>query len=505
MPTAATRRSVERSIEIKPDDRELLLGTFDVPPSRDAEQGRFRDHHRVRRDPAAGGPEFVFRRIRSRPLRGMAREAADVAFSPDGKLLATAHAYNADPGDVKLWDMATGAKVATLPIADRGVVSVAFSPDGTILAGRAYALADPRSSWEIILWDVASRRELRRFGGKAGRISALAFAPDGRTVATIGADRAVRLWDVANGREDRRIDGAGSGWAMGFSPDGQSLVMTGAGRRLILWDVPGKRLRAVLEPEAERFAVYSIAFAPDGRTLAAAGSTVDAKGAEQQGQVRLYDLAREPIGRRAVLTFDRGWLFGRPGRLDVQRRRVHARRPSGRGGRDAADHPLGRGDRDRAGRLRAGHFRRIRPPRRLARRPMAGGYLAVRGRRLHPRHHPAGAMRAPRHDPAQSDPPGWQAPPCEAPTGWSRPSSTVLTVGFRTDGAGTPKSRGNLTRIGGCVVGAAETPALDEFAPAKPVAVPLRMMFRADPFRPRPGRRRARDGWGPPVASSGPE
>ena len=302
-------RSVERSIEIKPDDRELLLGTFDVPPSRDAEQGRFRDHHRVRRDPAAGGPDFVFRRIRYRPIRGMAREAADVAFSPDGRLLATAHAYNADPGDVKLWDMTTGAKVATLPVADRGIVSVVFSPDGKILAGRAYALADPQSSWEIILWDVASRRELRRFGGKAGRISAPAFAPDGRTVATIGADRAVRLWDVANGREDRRIDGAGSGWAMGFSPDGQSLVMTGAGRRLILWDVPGKRLRAVLEPEAERFAVYSIAFAPDGRTLAAAGSTVDAKGAEQQGQVRLYDLAREPIGRRAVLTFDRGWLF----------------------------------------------------------------------------------------------------------------------------------------------------------------------------------------------------
>src|SRR5262249_46999345 len=143
-------RSVERSIEIKPDDRELLLGTFDVPPSRDAEQGRFRDHHRVRRDPAAGGPEFGFRRIRYRPLGGMPREPQPVASPPAGKLRATAHASNADPGDVKLWDMATGAKVAPLPTADRGVVSVAFSPDGTILAGRAYALADPRSSWEII-------------------------------------------------------------------------------------------------------------------------------------------------------------------------------------------------------------------------------------------------------------------------------------------------------------------------------------------------------------------
>jgi WD40 repeat protein len=301
--------SVERSIEIKPDDRELLLGTFDVPPSRNAEQGRFPDHHRVRKDPAADGPEFVFRRIRYRPLRGMARGVCDVAFSPDGKLLATAQANNAEPGDVRLWDLTTGAKVATLTAADRVVVSLAFSPDGTILAGRAYALADPRSSWEIILWDVASRRELRRFGGRAGRISAPAFAPDGRTLATSGADRAVRLWDVATGREDRRINVPGSGWALGFSPDGRNLVMTGAGRGLILWDVRANQLRATLEAEAERFAVYSVAFAPDGRTLAAAGSTVDAKGVEQQGQVRLYDLAREPIARRAVLTFDRGWLF----------------------------------------------------------------------------------------------------------------------------------------------------------------------------------------------------
>jgi WD40 repeat protein len=188
-------------------------------------------------------------------------------------------------------------------------VSVVFSPDGKTLAGRAYALADPRSSWEIILWDVASRRELRRLGGKAGRISAPAFAPDGRTLATSGADRVVRLWDVATGREDRRINVPGSGWALGFSPDGRNLVMTGAGRGLILWDVRANQLRATLEAEAERFAVHSVAFAPDGRTLAAAGSTIDAQGVAQQGQARLYDLAREPAARRAVLTFDRGWLF----------------------------------------------------------------------------------------------------------------------------------------------------------------------------------------------------
>ena len=82
-------------------------------------------------------------------------------------------------------------------------------------------------------------------------------------------------------------------------------------RTLTLWDVAANRLRAA--PEPEKFRVRSIALSPDGRTLAAGGMTFDEKGVEQQGQVRLYDLAREPFARRAVLTFDRDVLgVGRP-------------------------------------------------------------------------------------------------------------------------------------------------------------------------------------------------
>ena len=101
-------KSVDRPVEIKPDDRELILGTFDVAPSPDAERGLFLDNHRVRLNNEVDGKSFVLRRIRSLPLGGMASNADDVAYSPDGKTLATAHAYNADPGEVKLWDAATG-------------------------------------------------------------------------------------------------------------------------------------------------------------------------------------------------------------------------------------------------------------------------------------------------------------------------------------------------------------------------------------------------------------
>ena len=146
MPYGSDVRGEDRPVEIKPDDRELFLGTIDLAPSEDAVQGRFPDHHRVRLNRDANGKdeEFVLRRVIGRGLRGKTLGVHDVAFSPDGKLLATAHSYQADPGEVKLWDASTGAHVATLPVADKGFLALAFSPDGTFLAGRAYPPDDPR-------------------------------------------------------------------------------------------------------------------------------------------------------------------------------------------------------------------------------------------------------------------------------------------------------------------------------------------------------------------------
>ena len=293
---------VERPIEVKPDDRELILGTLDLPPSRDAEKGRFPNHHRVRQIRAAGDDQIVFRRIRSLPLRGLARGAGDVTFSPDGKLLATAHSYNVDPGEVMLWDTTTGERVANLRLTDRGVVSIVFSPDGKSLAVRDYVRDDRRALSEVVLWDVATRRELRRFGGHGGWIYTLAFSPDGKILATSSSNQAVQFWDVVSGREIRRIDGAAPGGVLAFSPNGQMLVMAGAGRTLTLWDLVANRLHAA--PEPEKFRVGSIALSPEGRTLAAGGMTFDEKGVDQHGQVRLYDLARQPVAPRAVLTFD---------------------------------------------------------------------------------------------------------------------------------------------------------------------------------------------------------
>ncbi len=315
--------SVRRVVEVQPGHRVLSLGVLEVSPSDEIKRGNFRGFWRsIRRDQQAdregrraGEGRIVYRRPRGGVLlKGDSSHAWDVAYSPDGKLLATAHSRHEDPGEVKLWDTATGAMVAMWTARGRGVLSVAFSPDGRLLAGRVAARNEPQSWPRVVLWDVASRRELHTLlGGPYGGIQAMAFSPDGKVLATVGGDRIVRFSDPWTGREAGRVDGIASDSELAFSPDGRSLVMNDASDAFTLWDIPGKRLRATLEPGADLFRVRSVAFAPDGRTLVAAGQVNYVRKDGHQSRVRFYDLTRDPPARRAELTLE----HGAPARLSL--------------------------------------------------------------------------------------------------------------------------------------------------------------------------------------------
>jgi Tol biopolymer transport system component len=187
-----------------------------------------------------------------------------LAFSPDGTTLATGSLDRT----VKLWDIPAGRERSVLGDDSGAILSLAFSPDGRMLASAA---ADPAAS--VAVWDVNTGRLRMILRGHAARVQAIAFSPDGRTLASAGGDGMVKLWDIAGGRERAALKGhKGSILTLAFAPDGKTLA-SGSGaddRSIVLWDVATSGPRRTLE--GQKSPVMSLAFSPDGRTLASAGS-----------------------------------------------------------------------------------------------------------------------------------------------------------------------------------------------------------------------------------------
>jgi WD40 repeat protein len=184
------------------------------------------------------------------------------ALSPDGKILAEARAegpirgFGSADGVIRLWSVATGRERRVLKGHEGYITQMAFSPDGKVLAsvGR---------DGLVHLWDVARGKELRRLKGHVHAVFSVAFAPDGKTVAS-GCDGSLRLWDVATGREIWNLD-VFRVEAVAFAPGGRALA-SGCHTAVCLWDpATGKKLREMRGHEEK---VTALAFSRDGQTLA---------------------------------------------------------------------------------------------------------------------------------------------------------------------------------------------------------------------------------------------
>ena len=186
----------------------------------------------------------------------------DLAYSPDGKLLALA-GYQ----EVRLVDPATKQELAKLTGHAGTVRAIAFSHDGKLLAA---AGGLPARSGEVLIWDVAQRKLLHTIHGHADCIYGVAFSPDGQSVATASYDKLVKLFDIAGEKEIRTYkDHIDAVYAVAFTPDGKRLVSGAADRTIKIWNVAtGERLYTLSEPQD---GINTIAIDPSGRFVAAAG------------------------------------------------------------------------------------------------------------------------------------------------------------------------------------------------------------------------------------------
>ncbi|MDD5321857.1 MAG: TIR domain-containing protein [Methylococcales bacterium] len=183
-----------------------------------------------------------------------------VAFSPDGKLLATASVE----GTARLWDVVSGKELARLAH-NVSVNKVAFSPDGKLLATAS-------EDWTAGLWDVASGKELLSLTHD-GLVDDIAFSPDGKLLATAGKESTARLWDVVSGKELARLAHDGSVKRVTFSPNGKLLATAAVSSLNIkdstarLWDVSSSK---ELDRLVHGASVNGVAFSPDSKMLATA-------------------------------------------------------------------------------------------------------------------------------------------------------------------------------------------------------------------------------------------
>jgi len=180
-------------------------------------------------------------------------------------------------GTLHLWDLSPESRLIERLVLnghDSAITALALAPVGGRIAssgGIAFAATlDAGNQYAVLVWDVNSVQQLFALRGHTEVVTAMAFSPDGMTLATASLDKSVRLWDMANGQQIARIDANAGATALMFNPNGSTLAVGYEdGSTLALSLIGGISAGPLLA--THNGGVTALAFTPDGGTLVSAG------------------------------------------------------------------------------------------------------------------------------------------------------------------------------------------------------------------------------------------
>jgi WD40 repeat protein len=248
-PIPASHLSMVESLVYSPDGKTLASGAFQEVILWDAQSGAIR-----------------------RRLTGFADRVVALAFSHDGKLLATGGGAPTADGEIKIFEAATGKPVVDIKNGHSDTVfDVSFSPDDK-------KLATGSADKFVKTFEMPSGKFLKSFEGHTHHVLGVGWKADGKLLASAGADNVVKVWDFEKGEQVRTITGHGKQVTrLLFIGKTDQFVTCSGDQTVRFWNVNGGNTRNF---GGNNDYLYAIGVSPDGALVAAGG---------QEGVVRLYN------------------------------------------------------------------------------------------------------------------------------------------------------------------------------------------------------------------------